>query len=451
MLLVRSSGTIYGGAGDQFSIDGSGNTVTNGQDSTTDVVGDNNTLSYIAPGSTIDTSADATGNVFDVSSGTIYGEANDQFSIYGSGNTVTNGQGSTTDVVGDNNTVDISNATIDLAGNDNVAIVGSNDDIVGAAGDTFTITGGNDLVDASDSDIYFDGEDGGDTVSGSGNTGSGWSGNYGSGTYGDGGYGTGYAGFTSWKGKSPAASVASRYAGTSGTVYENAAWADKTLTWSFATPAAGTGALLSNAISDPSQQAAVEQAFQTWAQASGLNIEEVAAGKPADIEVGFGDLDTATTNEIGLTQYHSTNGDMTGALVELEDPSQSPLTTNSDGQLVYANTEATFEQVALHEIGHALGLADSDQAGSIMNYLLDDTNTSLGSTDLAGISKLYGYGSNSETSSLSEADVSSRQLSQLVQAMATFGSEGMGETSVATADLDLYKPQLAVAFHVQAA
>nr|WP_225561531.1 matrixin family metalloprotease [Rhodanobacter sp. DHB23] len=363
------------------------------------------------------------------------------------------GSASGLDVSGTSSGDDIylSNTTIDVTGNNSsVDIFGSNDRIVGATDDTFNVTGGDDSVDATDSDINFDGSYSGDTIAGSGDDGS-----YGSsgGSGGDGGGGGeygGYYGFTTWKGKAPTATIANQYAGKSGTVYEKAAWADKTLTWSFAAPTQGVGSTLSDAISDPSQQAAVEQAFQTWAQASGLNLMQVASGKSADIEVGFGDLDTSTTNQIGVTHLQGANGNLTGALVELEDPSQSPLTTDSNGQLAYANTDATFEQVVLHEIGHALGLADSDQAGSIMNYLLDGTDASLGSMDLAGISNLYGYGSNTGTVA-AQASASGQQWSQLVQAMATFGGESMGETGTAAADMDLYKPQLAVALHAQAA
>lgn len=457
-----SDNTIAETTGDSMSVDGGGNTIDTGAGellwvgdtgSDTDTINANDnvvggeTANGQGTGIWFEASSDA---VVDGSGDQVTLQASDDISLDGSNNILDGSSSDAVNLDGTGDSIDLSDAMIDLSSDDDVTITGSDDKIFGGNGDTFTVTGGGDYVDADDSTIDFDGSDSGDSIAGSGDDGS-YDGSSASGGDGGGYSGGGYDGygFTSWKGKTPAASIANRYAGKTGTVYENAAWADKTLTWSFAVPKSGSGALLSDAISDPSQQAAVEQAFQTWAQASGLNLMQVASGQSADIEVGYGDLDTATTNQIGLTHYQGANGVATGALVELEDPSQSPLTTNSAGQLAYANTDATFEQVALHEIGHALGLGDSDQAGSIMNYLMDGSNTSLGTTDVAGIHSLYA--ADSGASVASAADAGSQQLSQLVQAMATFGGEGMGETGMGSADMDLYKPPLAVALHARAA
>lgn len=134
----------------------------------------------------------------------------------------------------------------------------------------------------------------------------------------------------------------------------------------------------------------VEEAFQAWAKASGLTFQEVAAGAPADINVGFSELDPAATNLIGQTQYKSEDGQLeAGVQVALADPNQAPLSINAHGQLAYASTDVTFEQVVMHEIGHALGLADTGQAGSIMNAVLGTGNQTLSDTDITTIRALY--------------------------------------------------------------
>jgi hypothetical protein len=79
-----------------------------------------------------------------------------------------------------------------------------------------------------------------------------------------------------------------------------------------------------------------------------------------------------------------------GATIRLEDPSQDALIAGQNGQLTYAGNGAQFEQVMLHEIGHALGLADDSDPHSIMYYAMTPQNRTLDSTDRAGIEQLYG-------------------------------------------------------------
>jgi predicted Zn-dependent protease len=265
--------------------------------------------------------------------------------------------------------------------------------------------------------VSFSGTNTGDAVTGIDDTGAGWAapdpddtgdeGGYaGYSGAGDDGGGYGY-GLAKWKKKDPSAAEVAK-AEQSDSVYEGAKWADKTITWSFA----GAGGDVSDAVTNTKEQQAVEAAFQAWAKASGLNFVELAPGAAANIEVGFSDFNTSSTNQIGLTTYSSDSDTLSNAKVELEDPNQSPLTTNANGQLVYANTDATFEQVALHEIGHALGLADNDITGSIMNGVLGAGNENLSATDKEDIQGLY------ETPANTHAVLA--QANQLAQAMSVF-------------------------------
>ncbi|WP_423373058.1 beta strand repeat-containing protein [Dyella nitratireducens] len=446
-----SGNMVYGNTSDVLGVYGGGNTIDAGANELL-VVG--NTDSNV---DTINATNDTNGGTTSNGQGTgIFLDAGSDANVNGSGddvnlqahdtltlngnNDIASGSDDTLALDGTGDTIDISHATIDVSGDDGVTIDGSDDKIVGNSGDDFTITGTDDTVDASDASITFDGTNTGDYVSGSGDSGSNWDDPTGSGGYSD--PGTGYYGYglTKWKNKSPSAAQIAK-AEHSDSVYEGAKWADQTITWSFAS--AGNG--YSDAITNSAEQTAVAQAFQAWAKASGLNVDEVAAGSKADIEVGFSDLNPASTNQIGLTKYSSQAGVLTGANVALEDPSQAALTTDASGQLEYANTDATFEQVALHEIGHALGLADTDVAGSIMNAVLGTDNQAISATDATNVQKLY-----ANTSS-SNAELS--QVHQLVQAMSTFdaGEQGIDLSPMAELYLQKEQPLVGSLSHVRAA
>jgi hypothetical protein len=96
---------------------------------------------------------------------------------------------------------------------------------------------------------------------------------------------------------------------------------------------------------------------------------------------------------------------------------QDALVTGADGQLTYAGTQADFSQVLVHEIGHALGLADNTDPNSIMDYALGTNNRTLDASDLMEIQELY----SSKPESVSVSGNSS--LNQLIQAMATFTAD----------------------------
>jgi predicted Zn-dependent protease len=425
--VAEDSTTGFDGSGDVFNLVNNGDiTVNFGADSsatlkgtgdTAGLCGDDDDVTLSNSGDTVDLVGGMKGDTIDGSGDTIYG-SNDQISLSGQ-----------------DDSIDLSHATIDIAGDDHATIDGSDDVIVGGSGDDFTITGTDDDVSATDSTVNVDGSNTGDYVSGSGDSGSNWDDPDG----GDPDPGSGYYGYglTKWKNKNPSAAEIAK-AEQSDSVYEGAKWADKTITWSFASASGG----ISDAITNTKEQQAVEQAFQAWAKASGVNFDEVAAGSSADIEVGFGDLNLASSNQIGLTKYTRQGGTLTSAQVELEDPNQASLTTNAAGQLAYANTNATFEQVALHEIGHALGLADNDVAGSIMNAVLGTSNQSLNGTDTANIQGLYAKSSYDANPTLTQAN-------QLVQAMSTFDVEGiaMNELTPALDNAYLYQEHLQAGAH----
>lgn len=178
---------------------------------------------------------------------------------------------------------------------------------------------------------------------------------------------------------------------------EGAQWASTNITWSFATSNYGNDASdpFSNAIS-ADYQSAIEWALQQWSSVAPLTFTQVAdspsANGFADIRIGFGDLNTASTGIIGQTnlRWDGAGHLVQDEVVRLEDPSQFPATPNGAGNYTYNGTSATLEQVALHEIGHALGLAHASDPNAVMYASVGANNQTLDGTDIAGIQALYG-------------------------------------------------------------
>ncbi|MCA8165509.1 matrixin family metalloprotease [Burkholderia cepacia] len=437
-----SGSTIYGKDSDSITVNGSGDTVTDGANSSTVINGSNDTLASLGSGSAV--SVQGQGDAIDGSGSTIYGKDSDSITVNGSGDTVTDGENSTTIVNGSNDTL---------------SYVGG--------GSTIDISGQYDHVDGNNDTVNFSGTDTGDIVDGTDDTGAGWSGvdyvdqtssdPFSGGGYGGyfGGYGfsgdrstvqsklasdvTAIAQYDQNQGNAAAANAAksgfaqagemSRDAATSAgsgpNVLEGARWDATTITWNFDS---------ANGSQDGQYEKEVEQAFATWAAASGLKFQEVSSNASADISIDWADLNTASTGEVGYTTFKASQGVIaSGVKIELESPTQDALANGSVSDQIYTGTDATFYQTALHEIGHALGLADNADSSSIMNYDLTSSNRSLDQTDINAVQALYG---------------SSAQTAALIQAMAGHApSSSVTSTSIASTEQTSQHVQLLAGAH----
>jgi hypothetical protein len=181
---------------------------------------------------------------------------------------------------------------------------------------------------------------------------------------------------------------------------EGTKWASQPITWSFAQYNFPGDPQFSDVVG-PQYQSAVEQAVQAWSAASGLDLVQMQdtpyASQQADIRIGFSDLNTQSTGEVGDTSYHYMDGQngspntfIPDTIVQLEDPTQDPLIAQPNGQFQYQGFTADLQQVVEHEFGHALGLGHSSDPNAVMYPFAGPNNTSLDASDYQGIQSIYG-------------------------------------------------------------
>ena len=173
--------------------------------------------------------------------------------------------------------------------------------------------------------------------------------------------------------------------------FEGAKWnSGSVITWSIA-DRPGTADSPFSGYMGSRYEALVQQGFQAWAAASGLTFEEVADSSQSDIRLGWGNFDTSSTRVVGYTAFEMQSGQLQpNVIVRLEDPSQDSLVAGTGNAPIYSGTDANLGQVILHEIGHALGLADNRDPNSVMYYEATGSNNTLDGNDVAGIQTLYG-------------------------------------------------------------
>ena len=165
--------------------------------------------------------------------------------------------------------------------------------------------------------------------------------------------------------------------------------ASTTVTWSFAsqTYAADAAFPFSTPISSQ-YQATIQAAFARWASVAGITFVQTADSPTDDIRVGFGIFNTA--NAVGNTIYRAPTGYLSqDTIVRLLDPVFAPVSLSAQGTYYYSYYEITLYQVALHEIGHALGLDHSTDPRTLMYPVATSLNTDLARGDIEGLNTLY--------------------------------------------------------------
>ena len=175
-------------------------------------------------------------------------------------------------------------------------------------------------------------------------------------------------------------------------------WPQQSLTYFIAS--------FTNDISQQSQRDIIEQAFNSWAAVIPLNFTETAAKQNADFVIGFGSSGHcelyAASNNTQCFADAAFDGP-SGVLAHCYFPPTAGVPQDIAGDAHFddaedytddnnSQTATRLLEVAIHELGHGLGLDHSDDQNAIMfpSYSPNRIKLQLGADDIAGVQELYG-------------------------------------------------------------
>ncbi len=161
--------------------------------------------------------------------------------------------------------------------------------------------------------------------------------------------------------------------------------AGATVTWSMATANYLADYIqFDGFISDAQFLSVIRAAFDAWEQVTNIDFVEVSDSSNVDIRLGYGDID-GSSGTLGVA-YYSWNGsnELTQSFIEFDSAENWNLNIGGGGPGISAYI------VALHEIGHAIGIGHSDDGGAVMAAFLNNSLTGLTQDDIDAAQAIYG-------------------------------------------------------------
>jgi hypothetical protein len=119
----------------------------------------------------------------------------------------------------------------------------------------------------------------------------------------------------------------------------------------------------------------INAAFADWSEVANIQFQQVASTAESDIDFANSALDGAG-NVLGVTGFSYTGGQLQSADIKFDSGD------NLSG--------SDFSLVAIHEIGHAIGLGHYNDDDAVMNSFANFDLTGLEQSDIDGIVALYG-------------------------------------------------------------
>lgn len=129
----------------------------------------------------------------------------------------------------------------------------------------------------------------------------------------------------------------------------------------------------------------IRAAFADWSSKANIAFKQLTTTYGAQITLSDGPID-GLNDVLGTTAYSYTGSAMMSADITFDSSEKWHLA----GSTVVSGGGINLFPVALHEIGHALGLGHYKDGPAIMNPTLNNAVTDLTASDIAGIQALYG-------------------------------------------------------------
>src|SRR4051812_13489470 len=95
----------------------------------------------------------------------------------------------------------------------------------------------------------------------------------------------------------------------------------------------------------------ISSAFGDWAHYANIQFQEVASAASSQIDISLGAID-GLNNVLGESNYFYSGSKFTSASIEFD----SGEGWHMAGSQIVSNGNVNLSEVALHEIGHAIGL-----------------------------------------------------------------------------------------------